>query len=383
MSELEGVCHNGNASLHDAMVACAGVGARLCSAAELSADVAKGSGCSLDHQLVWSSTNCSIGSTLVVRGSADSGDRVCVPGASSPPTTAIPSPLYSVRCCAPNTPSLPPPPPAYASTDGTLITATDCNGPVVGTLHFGAALLGAIVPPFGGELAVQTCPALATAVTEGSRTDNGDANVTVACCSVPQGYSEAEGMIGKLRNEAQVHVHLSRASSSVAHLCAVQTKLAAAAAAMTAVAWGVVLGPPSKVVSDLHCGGGSGTAAGGGSGSGAVVNDAPDMVGWATRPPAAAEWPAPAVVVRPGSGLPLVGVQPSQLAIGGLYSGSLLLPARSAGLLTAHSSLDHMSAAHPLGATLFQSNTMPSMQIELQVSHMSTSARWRIAVRNT
>jgi hypothetical protein len=89
---------------------CAAEGARLCSANEVFADVAKGSGCKADRTLVWVDgfatelQECSDGTTLLLGGSSaaftkDGLHPTCWP--MKVPRTA------SVRCCADVSDSLP------------------------------------------------------------------------------------------------------------------------------------------------------------------------------------------------------------------------------------------------------------------------------------
>jgi hypothetical protein len=74
---------------------CAAAGARLCTVTELQADEARGTGCNLDAQMVWSSTACastgSSGSYTLAYGSSLSGKT----------TTCAPSSNKNyVRCCS-------------------------------------------------------------------------------------------------------------------------------------------------------------------------------------------------------------------------------------------------------------------------------------------
>lgn len=87
-SKIRGQC--GSAlSASNARLLCAGVGARVCSQAQLESDAAKGSGCKLDDVRVWTSTQCA-GGFITRSGSAGTADAQC-----SDATSAFP-----VRCCA-------------------------------------------------------------------------------------------------------------------------------------------------------------------------------------------------------------------------------------------------------------------------------------------
>eukprot|EP00928_Gymnodinium_smaydae_P070925 TRINITY_DN54658_c0_g1_i1.p1 TRINITY_DN54658_c0_g1~~TRINITY_DN54658_c0_g1_i1.p1 ORF type:complete len:664 (-),score=99.28 TRINITY_DN54658_c0_g1_i1:341-2284(-) len=73
---------------------CEGVGARLCTEAELEANEAAGTGCDYDGQLIWSSTSCKRGSYAVRTGKAS------LENSSS--TTCLEATLQdaNARCCA-------------------------------------------------------------------------------------------------------------------------------------------------------------------------------------------------------------------------------------------------------------------------------------------
>eukprot|EP00041_Stephanoeca_diplocostata_P024542 m.625090 g.625090 ORF g.625090 m.625090 type:complete len:1261 (-) comp22547_c0_seq2:1117-4899(-) len=93
-SSINGQCFR-KASAQEAARECQSVGARLCSANELADDVAKGTGCMFDYDLVISSTPCN-GSYLAVPGSSKSSTSpVCLA-----PVGAHASALVAVRCCA-------------------------------------------------------------------------------------------------------------------------------------------------------------------------------------------------------------------------------------------------------------------------------------------
>lgn len=77
----------------DAMRACIGAGARLCTSDELSDDVAAGSGCRLDDISVWSSTSCGQDQYFTQAGSAASLN-------SHPRTCTASSEKRAYRCCA-------------------------------------------------------------------------------------------------------------------------------------------------------------------------------------------------------------------------------------------------------------------------------------------
>jgi hypothetical protein len=76
----------------DATMTCAGLGGRLCSAAELVGDLAAGTGCELDDKRVWSSDACD-GGVYTTSGSARFADRI--PRQCSPVFGRA-----QVRCCA-------------------------------------------------------------------------------------------------------------------------------------------------------------------------------------------------------------------------------------------------------------------------------------------
>ena len=90
----EPVC---SGALHhqDARRFCTRQGARICTAAELNADVAKGSGCGLDGKRVWASNFCGEGGDhfLSVAGSTATGDEL-------PATCLHWETWLPVRCCA-------------------------------------------------------------------------------------------------------------------------------------------------------------------------------------------------------------------------------------------------------------------------------------------
>eukprot|EP00035_Acanthoeca_spectabilis_P022673 m.445123 g.445123 ORF g.445123 m.445123 type:complete len:707 (-) comp19189_c0_seq1:48-2168(-) len=95
-SLLDGACHSRNASFAEAVALCAGANGRLCTVAELQADVARGTGCSLDNRTVWSGDACGPQSVFRLHG-AD-----VIP--FTPECVATnDSRLESVRCCASST----------------------------------------------------------------------------------------------------------------------------------------------------------------------------------------------------------------------------------------------------------------------------------------
>lgn len=96
-SNIRGMCYRDNANAAQAQTVCHRVGARLCTSAELSLDVARGTGCGLDMLNVWTSSPCMTAenhSGLVVqRGKQSFVPRKCVASAAT-------HPLFGVRCCA-------------------------------------------------------------------------------------------------------------------------------------------------------------------------------------------------------------------------------------------------------------------------------------------
>ena len=89
-SIINSTCYNTGTLSHDmAEAVCTGTGARLCTHSELQNDVTAGSGCSLDSQLIWTSTACT-GGFYAARGLDDSAPPVCSDANSG----------LSVRCCA-------------------------------------------------------------------------------------------------------------------------------------------------------------------------------------------------------------------------------------------------------------------------------------------
>ena len=83
---------SGDLNWADALDFCESAGARMCTADELQADEAGGTGCSGDNYMTWSSTSCDSGSYLQERGSSRAGsdDSACVSGSRS----------ARARCCA-------------------------------------------------------------------------------------------------------------------------------------------------------------------------------------------------------------------------------------------------------------------------------------------
>lgn len=90
-SKIGGECHD-DKTHEEASDACASVGGRLCTAAELTADEAKGSGCKADSKRVWSSDACEGGFIHQAGASKNLNTMPAACGDSS--ATA------SVRCCA-------------------------------------------------------------------------------------------------------------------------------------------------------------------------------------------------------------------------------------------------------------------------------------------
>ena len=86
-------CATADVSIGTAADTCSSIGARLCSAAELEADVARGSGCQLDFSRVWTHTPCENGGYVVARGStkATGLEPVCLQPNSG---------RANVRCCS-------------------------------------------------------------------------------------------------------------------------------------------------------------------------------------------------------------------------------------------------------------------------------------------
>lgn len=79
------------------MLACQGMGGRLCSRTEIEQDVATGSGCGLDKELVWTGDSCT---------SSDGGSRMWVRmgsgGGSAGERCVSTERAFPVRCCADN-----------------------------------------------------------------------------------------------------------------------------------------------------------------------------------------------------------------------------------------------------------------------------------------
>eukprot|EP00930_Biecheleria_cincta_P098874 TRINITY_DN9052_c0_g1_i1.p1 TRINITY_DN9052_c0_g1~~TRINITY_DN9052_c0_g1_i1.p1 ORF type:complete len:590 (+),score=67.64 TRINITY_DN9052_c0_g1_i1:63-1832(+) len=86
---------SGQVTLQEAKSICDAAGARLCTAAELQADESRGTGCSYDSVMIWSSTNteCIDGQYMVVFGSSAKATfgPTCVDASQAD---------YYARCCA-------------------------------------------------------------------------------------------------------------------------------------------------------------------------------------------------------------------------------------------------------------------------------------------
>lgn len=92
---MGGTCHKAE-DFASASKICADAGARLCTVAELQADVAKGTSCRLDKEHVWTSDTCGVSGAHVKRftnlGKNRNGSPICRDTASGSPT-------FGVRCC--------------------------------------------------------------------------------------------------------------------------------------------------------------------------------------------------------------------------------------------------------------------------------------------
>lgn len=89
-----GVCYADEVYTHtEAAQLCASTGARLCTLEELNNDVAKGTGCRIDYNMVWTDTSCPDGSYRVTGGSTRRvhDDFAC---------HATDEASYAVRCCS-------------------------------------------------------------------------------------------------------------------------------------------------------------------------------------------------------------------------------------------------------------------------------------------
>jgi len=92
-SEINGFCFNlEKYPLEAAEYLCESVDARLCSASELSANVAKDTGCAIDSEYVWSGDKCPKGN-MVVAGSAEAA-------AKKPARCVASTSTASIRCCS-------------------------------------------------------------------------------------------------------------------------------------------------------------------------------------------------------------------------------------------------------------------------------------------
>ena len=95
-SEINGRCTAPRSSaFFGAQQVCASAGARLCTIGELEANVARGTGCRLDDEVVWSSTPCGGGGNFnkffANTGAPSTRSRVCLSSTLD---------LASLRCCA-------------------------------------------------------------------------------------------------------------------------------------------------------------------------------------------------------------------------------------------------------------------------------------------
>lgn len=90
-SKIDGECHT-DVTYEEAKKTCQNVGARLCTADELSNDAAKGSGCKGDEANTWTSTGCS-DTGYTTQAGAKKGL------AANPATCTEPETTAAVRCC--------------------------------------------------------------------------------------------------------------------------------------------------------------------------------------------------------------------------------------------------------------------------------------------
>ena len=105
------VCHINSQTYAQAAHTCAYAGGRLCSADELLANRAWGTGCGNDWRMIWTRSVCD-GGMLTRLGANDANPAVCVTNLNS---------LYSVRCCADSAPTTTA---AVALTSSTVVTST-------------------------------------------------------------------------------------------------------------------------------------------------------------------------------------------------------------------------------------------------------------------
>ena len=103
---------------------CRGDGARLCTVGELEANEAAGTGCSLDHRRVWSSSPCGSGRTYLQLGRSKAGsDKVCTEHSAG---------TGHVRCCADVEVTLPTP---AATTQDACVAACEVSEKCAGWAH--------------------------------------------------------------------------------------------------------------------------------------------------------------------------------------------------------------------------------------------------------
>ena len=107
--ESSNQCSGGGGAAHDgydhAVAICAAIGARLCTAKELTADETRGSGCGHDAEMIWSSTPCDGGGRLTAIGSSEEAparvsDGSCTNLRRCTNCTATSETSPGVRCCA-------------------------------------------------------------------------------------------------------------------------------------------------------------------------------------------------------------------------------------------------------------------------------------------
>ena len=80
----------------DADEICASAGARICTASEMENGFTRGTGCSLDTRLVWTSTPCAAGEEFCAAGRAVRTGRGTMPAGRTMPSKSS----FAVRCCA-------------------------------------------------------------------------------------------------------------------------------------------------------------------------------------------------------------------------------------------------------------------------------------------
>ena len=100
---LDGVCP-GEVNFIVAMQVCESLGARLCTPAELTGDVARKSGCALDRQPIWTSQACAQGRTMVGGSSKIDANARCGDTPADNTDLALADArgyaVASMRCCA-------------------------------------------------------------------------------------------------------------------------------------------------------------------------------------------------------------------------------------------------------------------------------------------